>query len=114
MLNLSIIRHSSSSVTSSLLMVPKSDGTLRGCGDYRQHNKVTVPEGYPLPLISDLNLKLNRCRIFSKVHIVRSYHQIPIAEEDVIEQRLLHLLALLIFYGDVLEFVKQGCNSANF
>ena len=37
-----------------VLFVKKKDGTLRLCIDYRQLNKVTIKNKYPLPMIDDL------------------------------------------------------------
>ena len=48
-----IIRHSSSTWSSPLYMVPKPDGTWRSFGDFRRHNTTTVPYRYPLPAAAD-------------------------------------------------------------
>ena len=84
MVALGICRPSSSSVASALHMVPKKDpNDWRPCGDYRQLNMVTVPDRYPLPHIQDFNLHVHNCTIFSKIDLVKAYHQIPVAEEHV-------------------------------
>ncbi len=64
-------------------MVPKKDGSWRPCGDYRHLNMITTPDKYPLPNTQDLSNSLDSCSIFSKVDLVKGYHQIPVAPEDI-------------------------------
>ena len=53
------------------------------CGDYRRLNTVTTPDRYSIPLIADLTARLHGRRVFGKVDLVKGYHQIPVAEEDI-------------------------------
>lgn len=79
-----ICRPSNSSVASALHLVPKKDpNEWRPCGDFRRLNAVTVPDRYPLPHIQDLNINIRNKHIFSKIDLVRAYHQIPMAVEDI-------------------------------
>jgi hypothetical protein len=78
-----IVRRSDSPWSSPLHMVRKKDGSWRPCGDYRRLNFATVHDRYPLPSILDLSKKLHGCRFFSCIDLVKGYHQIPMAQEDI-------------------------------
>ena len=66
-----------------VLFVKKKDGTLRLCIDFRQLNKYTINNKYPLPKIDDLFDHLRGENIFSKIDLREGYHQVTIKEEDI-------------------------------
>lgn len=76
------IRASSSPYAAGVLFVPKKGGALRMCIDYRQLNKTTTKNRYPLPLIDELLEKLQAAKVFTKMDLTDGYHHIPIAEND--------------------------------
>ena len=66
-----------------MLFVKKKDGTLRLCIDYRQLNKLTLKNKYPLPRIDDLFDQLKGASIFSKIDLRSRYHELKIKDADV-------------------------------
>ncbi|BBG96968.1 transposable element gene [Prunus dulcis] len=77
------IRPSFSPWGAPVLFVKKKDGTMRLCIYYRQLNKVTVRNRYPLSRIDDLFDQLKGAKVFSKIDLRSGYHQLWIREEDV-------------------------------
>ena len=78
-----LIRPSKSPWASPLHMVPKADGSWRPCGDYRRLNAITKPDRYPVPHLSSLKSKLHGATVFSKLDLLRAFHQIPMAPSDI-------------------------------
>ena len=68
------IRPSISPYGAPVLFVKKKDKTLRLCIDYRQFNRVTIKNWYPLPRIDDLFDQLRGVRVYSKIDLRIGYH----------------------------------------
>ncbi|GKB03705.1 putative reverse transcriptase domain-containing protein [Tanacetum coccineum] len=77
------IRPSSSPWGAPILFVKKKDGSFRMCIDYRELNKLTVKNRYPLPRIDDLFDQLQGSSIYSKIDLRSGYHQLRVREEDI-------------------------------
>ncbi|GJS64230.1 putative reverse transcriptase domain-containing protein [Tanacetum coccineum] len=65
-----------------VLFVKKKDGSFRMCIDYRELNKMTVKNRYPLPRIVDLFDQLQGSSVYSKIDLRSGYHQLRVREED--------------------------------
>src|SRR6266550_2361128 len=76
------IRASKSPASLSILFVPKADGMLRLCVDYRGLNKITVKDRTPLPLMSELRERVRKAKIFTKLDLRHGYNLIRIADGD--------------------------------
>ncbi|GJX43207.1 putative nucleotidyltransferase, ribonuclease H [Tanacetum coccineum] len=77
------IRPSHSPWGAPVLFVKKKDGSFRMCIDYRELNKLTVKNRYPLPRIDDLFDQLQGSRYFSKIDLRSGYHQLRVHEDDI-------------------------------
>ena len=62
-----------------VFFVKKKYGTLRMCIDYRQLNKVSIKNKYPLPRIDDLFNKLKGSSFFSKIDLRSGYHHLRVS-----------------------------------
>ncbi|GKE32914.1 putative reverse transcriptase domain-containing protein, partial [Tanacetum coccineum] len=77
------IRPSASPWGAPVLFVKKKDGSFRMCIDYRELNKLTIKNRYPLPRIDDLFDQLQGSNVYSKIDLRSGYHQLRIREEDI-------------------------------
>ena len=77
------IRPSESPFGAPILFVPKKDGGLRMCLDYRWLNRATIKNRYPLPLPEEMIDRLHAARVFSKIDLRSGYWQMPVRESDV-------------------------------
>ncbi|GKB35456.1 putative reverse transcriptase domain-containing protein [Tanacetum coccineum] len=66
-----------------MLFNKKKDGFLRMCIDYRELNKLTIKNRYPLPRIDDLFNQLQGLHFFSKIDLRSGYHQLRVHEDDI-------------------------------
>ncbi|GJV78725.1 putative reverse transcriptase domain-containing protein [Tanacetum coccineum] len=77
------IRPSSSPWGAQVLFVKKKDGSFQMCIDYRELNKLTVKNRYPLPRIDDLFDQLQGSSVYSIIDLRSGYHQLRVREEDI-------------------------------
>ncbi|GKA34217.1 putative reverse transcriptase domain-containing protein [Tanacetum coccineum] len=77
------IRPNSSPWGVPILFVKKKDGFFRMCIDYRELNKLTIKNRYPLPRVDDLFEQLQGSRFFSKIDLRSGYHQLRVHEDDI-------------------------------
>ncbi|GJZ53683.1 putative reverse transcriptase domain-containing protein [Tanacetum coccineum] len=77
------IRPSTSPWGAPVLFVKKKDGSFRMCIDYRELNKLTVKNRYPLPRIDDLFDQLHGSSVYSKIDLRSGYHQLRVSDEDI-------------------------------
>ena len=78
LLQAGIIKPSTSPWTSPIVLVPKRDGTLRLCVDYRRLNKVTRPDPFPMPRIDDLLNGLGSAEYITTLDLTKGYWQVPV------------------------------------
>nr|GEX22333.1 putative reverse transcriptase domain-containing protein [Tanacetum cinerariifolium] len=77
------IRPSTSPWGAPVLFVKKKDGSFRMCIDYRELNKITVKNRYPLPRINDLFDQLQGSRVYSKIDLRSGYHQLRVRNDGI-------------------------------
>eukprot|EP00253_Pinus_taeda_P028742 PITA_28742 len=83
LLDVGHIRPSTSPWGAPVIFVKKKDGTLRLCVDYRELNRATVKNQYPMPRIDDLFDQMKGASVFSKIDLRSGYHQLRISENDI-------------------------------
>ena len=76
------IRPSKSPAGAPILFVPKADGTMRLCVDYRRLNKITIKNRYLLPLVGELLNRLGYLKIFIKLDLRDAYYRLYIKKGD--------------------------------
>ena len=82
MLRAAVIEPAQSEWASPVVLVPKPDGSLRFCIDYRRVNAITVRDTYPLPRMDDCIDSLGDASVFTTLDCNSGYWQIPVAPQD--------------------------------
>ena len=83
MLKRGTIRESNSPWASPVVLVPKKNGSVRVCVDYRKLNDLTKKDAFPLPKISDCLDAVSGSAYFSTLDLTAGYNQVPVAEKDI-------------------------------
>nr|GEZ42225.1 retrotransposon protein, putative, Ty3-gypsy subclass [Tanacetum cinerariifolium] len=83
LLDLGFIRLSVSPWGAPVLFEKKKDGSMMLCINYRELNRVTIRNRYPLPRIDDLFDQLQGAKFFSKIDLRSGYHQLRVKEQDI-------------------------------
>ena len=82
MISSGVISRSQSEWASPVVLIPKPDGSLRFCVDYRRLNAMTVRDTYPIPRMDECLDSLGEANVFTTLDCNSGYWQIPVAEED--------------------------------
>ncbi|XP_070548324.1 uncharacterized protein [Ptychodera flava] len=80
MLENDIIRPSQSNWSSPCVMVPKPDGSVRFCTDYRKVNAVTKTDSYPIPRVDDCIDKIGKAKYVTKIDLLKGYWGVPLTD----------------------------------
>lgn len=83
LLSANIILPSNSPFASPILLVDKKDGDKRMCIDYRELNRNTVPDRFPLPLIGDQIARLSGASYYTCLDCASGFNQIPVSEDSI-------------------------------
>ena len=94
---LGICHRGKSEWASPLMVMTKPDGGWRVCGDYRRLNSMTPDDRYPVRTLQDFTAELQGKKTFSKIDLLKGYHQIPVADEDVCKTAVITPFGLFIF-----------------
>ncbi|GKE86205.1 putative reverse transcriptase domain-containing protein [Tanacetum coccineum] len=112
--NKGFIIPSSSPWGAPVLFVKKNDGTFRMCIDYRELNKLTVKNRYPLLRINDLFDQLQGSSVYSKIDLRSGYHQLRLANAPAVFMDLMNRVCkpyldkfVIVFIDDMLIYSQS-------
>ena len=97
LVELGICYRGKSEWASPLMVAPKPGGGWRVCGDYRRLNAATIDDKYPVKTLTDFTANLAGKKIFSKIDLLKGYHQIPVLEGDICKTAVITPFGLFIF-----------------
>ena len=97
LVELGVCHKGRSAWASPLLVTTKPCGGWRVCGDYRRLNAMTEDDQYPVRQLTDFTSELHGKKFFSKIDLLKGYHQIPVAEEDVEKTAVITPFGLYVF-----------------
>ena len=97
LVDLGIAYRGKSEWSSPLLVTTKPCGGWRVCGDYRRLNAITTDDRYPVRTLQDFTSELQGKKFFSKIDLMKGYHQIPVAEPDIKKTAVITPFGLFIF-----------------
>ena len=83
--------------SSPLLVTTKPCGGWRVCGDYRRLNAMTADDRYPVRTLQDFTAELHGKSIFSKIDLLKGYHQIPVNNDDIRKTAVITPFGLYVF-----------------
>ncbi|XP_041945156.1 uncharacterized protein LOC121707019 [Alosa sapidissima] len=82
MLSLGVIERSYSEWSNPVVLVPKKDGTIRFCIDFRKVNSQSHFDAYPMPRLEDLIERLGKASFITTLDLCKGYWQVPLAKQD--------------------------------
>ena len=82
MIDLDVIEPSVSPYSSSVVLVPKKDGSVRFCIDFRKVNKVTEFDAEPMPNMEEVIIKMSGHKFFTKMDLSKGYWQVSLSERS--------------------------------
>ena len=97
LVDLGICYRGKSDWSSPLLVTTKPNGGWRVCGDYRRVNARTTDDRYPVRTLQDFTSELHGKTVFSKIDLMKGYHQIPVADDDIKKTAVITPFGLFIF-----------------
>ncbi|CAM5092398.1 unnamed protein product [Natator depressus] len=106
MLQMDVIRPSGSARASPVVLVPKPDGEILFCMDYRKLNAVTRPDNHPMPHTDELLEKLGRAQFISTLDLTKGYWQVPLDESA--KERSAFITHFGLYEFNVLPFGLQN------
>ena len=97
LVDLGVCYRGKSEWSSPLMVTTKPNGGWRVCGDYRRLNTLTSDDRYPVRSLQDFTAELHGKKVFSKIDLMKGYHQIPVADDDIRKTAVITPFGLFIF-----------------